>query len=211
MHNKTSQEQPIVIPGQCGDIEALIHIPDNAFDCIAVICHPHPLYGGTMHNKVVYMLVKTLQALNMATLRFNFRGVGKSAGHYAHGEGETDDLDSVVHWVKNEYPGILLSLAGFSFGSYIALKAAKKYMLEQLILVAPPVENFPMATLPLPECPVIVVQGDADEIVSSQMVFDWVKTLSPAPTLIRMDGAGHFFHGRLGDLKAEITSVLSKN
>lgn len=208
MHTKTSQEQPIFIPGSCGDIEALIHIPSQPFHQMAVICHPHPLYGGTMHNKVVYTLVRTLQELNRATLRFNFRGVGKSAGRYGNGEGEVDDLDSVLSWLKNAYPDASLLLAGFSFGSYIALKAAKKYALDHLILVAPPVENFPVATLPLPECPVIVVQGDADEIVSSQKVFDWVKTLSPAPTLIHMHGAGHFFHGRLGDLKAEITNAL---
>src|SRR5262249_40631821 len=118
MSNKPLQEQPIFIEGPSGQIEALLYVPSQSFEKIAVMCHPHPLYGGTMHNKVVHMLAKTFQELNAATIKFNFRGVGKSAGHYANGEGEMNDLISVINWMQNEYPHRSLSLAGFSFGTY---------------------------------------------------------------------------------------------
>lgn len=206
--NKSLQEQSIFIEGPCGPIEALLYVPSQPFDKVAVICHPHPLYGGTMNNKVVHILAKTFQELNTATIKFNFRGVGKSAGHYANGEGEMDDLISVINWVKNEYPDCSLSLAGFSFGTYIALKTAPRYKIEHLILVAPPVENFPFNTLSIPKCPLIIVQGDKDEIVAPQKVFDWINTLSPKPTLIRMAEATHFFHGHLGELKKKLLEIL---
>src|SRR5471030_1423038 len=152
----TKPEKTFFIQGPCGVIEALIHIPSEPFHRIAVICHPHPLYGGTMHNNVVFMLAKTLQELNIATVKFNYRGVGESMGSYANGEGEADDLMAVINWLQKEYPHHLLWLAGFSFGSYIALKTAKDYIPEQLILVAPPVANFPITKLSWPQCPVIV-------------------------------------------------------
>ena len=206
--NKSSQQKTIFIEGPSGPLETLIEIPSQPFHRIAAICHPHPLYGGSMYNKVVYTLAKTLQELGITTVQFNFRGVGKSAGYYASGEGEADDLIAVLDWMKKEYPEHSVWLAGFSFGAYIALKGALHYPLEQLILVAPPLDNFPVTTLPLPACPWLIVQGDADEIISSQMVFDWIKTLSPAPTLIKMHNAGHFFHGRLGELRMRLLEVL---
>lgn len=206
--NKPSTEQSITIPGACGNIEARLHIPADSWQHIAILCHPHPLYGGTMHNKVVHTLAKTYQAAHMASLRFNFRGVGQSSGHYASGEGEMDDLMAVMNWVQRTYPHARQMLAGFSFGAYIALKTVNHFAVEQLILVAPPVENFPVSQLPLPHCHFIVVQGDADEVVSSDLVFNWVKTLSPAPTLIRIEGASHFFHGRLDELKTRVFEAL---
>lgn len=204
----TIQEKTIFIEGHAGPIETVIEIPSQPFHQVAIICHPHPLYGGSLHNKVVHTLAKTFQELTIATVKFNFRGVGKSAGSYASGEGEADDFICVLEWVKKEYPNHSLWLAGFSFGAYIALKAALHYPIEQLILVAPSVEHFPVTTLPLPSCSLIVVQGDADEIVPPQMVFDWVKTLSPVPTLIHMENASHFFHGRLRELKIKLLEVL---
>ncbi len=208
MNNQSLQEKTIFIDGPAGEIETLIEIPSQSFHRVAIICHPHPLYGGSMRNKVVHTLAKTLRELDIATVQFNFRGVGKSAGHYANGEGETDDLIAVLAWIKQQYPHHALWLAGFSFGAYIALKASLHCPIEQLILVAPPVEHFPVATLPLPPCSLIIVQGDADEIVPPQMVFDWVKTLSPPPTLIHMQNASHFFHGRLGELRMNLLEVL---
>lgn len=208
MHHKLAEEKACFIPGPCGNLEALVQTPKNAFHQIGIICHPHPLYGGTMHNKVVHTLVKTLQELGLATVRFNFRGVGKSEGSYAAGEGEADDLHAVLKWAHQEHPNCAIWLGGFSFGSYIALKVAPASGCQKLVLVAPPIENFPLKTLPLPNCPVIIVQGDADEIVSSEMVFDWANDLPPQAILIRMNGATHFFHGKLSELKLNLLEEL---
>jgi uncharacterized protein len=211
MRYKLKEEQSLFIPGPSGKIEALVQIPECAFNKIGIFCHPHPLYGGTMYNKVVHTLIKAYHALGLASVRFNFRGVGESEGHYAAGDGEMDDLSAVLDWVSKEYSDCLVWLGGFSFGSYIALKVASDYPIEQLILIAPPVENFPINKLSLPACPCVIVQGDADEVVPPQMVFDWVKGLSPQPTFIAMHGATHFFHGRLKDLETQLLEVLQKS
>src|SRR5579871_3986734 len=103
MRNKLKEEQELFIPGPAGQIEILFQVPENSFHNIGVFCHPHPLYGGTMYNKVVHTLIKTFQVLGLATVRFNFRGVGSSEGHYAAGEGEADDLRAVLEWVSHHY------------------------------------------------------------------------------------------------------------
>jgi alpha/beta superfamily hydrolase len=211
-------EESLFIQGSCGNLEALIQgleAPtasrnDHKPKPIAIICHPHPLYGGSFRNKVVHTLNKTFQELGIATIRFNFRGVGKSEGHYDAGVGEADDLKAVLNWAQRQYPNHPIWLAGFSFGAYIALKVAPEYLVAQLILAAPPVKNFPVRQLALPDCPVIVVQGDADEVVPAQMVFDWANSLSPKPTLIRFENASHFFHGRLNELRERLLETISR-
>lgn len=208
---KTSDEKAIFIEGDSGPLEALLHIPEQPFTHIGVVCHPHPLYGGTMHNKVVHTAIKAFQEQGLATVRFNFRGIGQSAGSYGAGEGEADDLKSVLAWAQKNYPTNNFWLAGFSFGSYVAMNVGvnSDFPIEQLIMIAPPVENFPaIKELKLPTCPWVIVQGDADEIVDPKCVFQWVHSLTPPPTLITMPGAGHFFHGQLGDLRKRLVEYL---
>lgn len=175
---------------------------------IAIICHPHPLYGGTMHNKVVTTLAKICQQLNMQTIRFNFRGVGQSTGNYSQGLGEQEDLLTVMTWVKQQSPQAQLWLVGFSFGAYVSIRVAATQPIAGLISVAPPVNHFPLDLLPIIHCPWIVVQGDQDDVVPSSDVESWLATLPYRPKFIILQGAGHFFHGQLTVLKTRVLSEL---
>lgn len=203
----------LVLHGPAGAIEAIAGLPDaaDARDGVAIICHPHPLHGGTMHNKVVTMLERALRELGLATIRFNFRGVGASDGAHDDGLGETLDLIAIGEWVHAVRPGAALWLAGFSFGSFVAAKAARHLSPAQLVLVAPPVGKWPFAALPLPPCPWLVVQGEADDVVSPQAVFDWIAELADPPTLVRMPDTDHFFHRRLLDLRGAVKNAVRTN
>ena len=202
-------ETTFLLPGPSGVLEVLVTPVEGSQD-VAVICHPHPLFSGTMHNKVVTTLARTFKDVGMSTVRFNFRGVGKSEGVFDKGVGELDDLFAVMEWVKRVCPERVISLAGFSFGSYVAAKGAIKIPVKQLICVAPPVINFAMGNLPAITCPWVVVQGDQDDVVAPEAVFEWVEKSVHKPVLIRLDGAGHFFHGRLLELRERLEQVLIK-
>jgi len=201
--------QELLIPGAVGNLEIIITRPktDTLPTCYAVICHPHPLYGGTMNNKVVYMITSTFNQLGIATLRFNFRGVGKSAGKFDQGDGETEDLRTIVDWLQKEYAPDKLWLAGFSFGSYVALRGHRDVKAKRLLLVAPPVERFKEAQLQLSDIPTLVIQGSKDEVVSSQAVSEWVTAQIHQPQFIMMPDASHFFHGKLHELREAILTV----
>lgn len=200
------------LPGPAGLLESLVDLPEqDARRGTAVICHPHPLHGGTMHNKVVTMLSRSLVELGLATVRFNFRGVGASAGSYDDGNGETDDLRAVVDWVRRERPGDALWLAGFSFGSYVALRAAASLAPQQLIQIAPPVGRWAFETITLPDCPWLIVQGEADEVVDPAAVFAWAANLPKNAQLVRMAETSHFFHRRLMDLRGAVKHGVRDN
>lgn len=177
----------------------------------AIICHPHSLMGGTMNNKVVTTLARAFAELGHHTVRFNFRGVGESQGVYDAGIGETHDVLTIWDWVKERRPQDQIWLAGFSFGSYVALRAASQRAPAQLVSIAPPVHNFnfDFSAISRPSCPWLVVQGDQDEVVDPQLVFDWIKTFDAPPELITMPGATHFFHGRLVELRHLLVEALS--
>lgn len=185
------------------DVEA-----ESARRGIAIICHPHPLHGGTMHNKVVTIIERALGELGLDTLRFNFRGVGKSEGTYDDGNGEGDDLAAVVAWARRVRPSDAIWLAGFSFGSYVALRNAKHLAADALISIAPPVGRWEFEAIELPDCPWLVVQGEDDEVVDSQAVFDWVDSLANPPQLVRMPETSHFFHRRLLDLRGLVKNAM---
>ncbi len=200
------------LPGPAGLLETLVELPEqDARHGTAVICHPHPLHGGTMHNKVVTMLSRSLVELGLATVRFNFRGVGASAGSYDDGNGETDDLRAVVDWVRRERPDDALWLAGFSFGSYVALRAAAVLAPQQLIQIAPPVGRWAFETITLPDCPWLIVQGEADEVVDPAAVFAWAANLPKNAQLVRMAETSHFFHRRLMDLRGAVKHGVRDN
>ncbi|HVH36155.1 MAG TPA: alpha/beta fold hydrolase [Tahibacter sp.] len=200
------------LPGPAGLLESLVDLPEqDARRGTAVICHPHPLHGGTMHNKVVTMLSRSLVELGLATVRFNFRGVGASAGSYDDGNGETDDLRAVVDWVRRERPDDALWLAGFSFGSYVALRAAASLAPQQLIQIAPPVGRWAFETITLPDCPWLIVQGEADEVVDPAAVFAWAANLPKNAQLVRMAETSHFFHRRLMDLRGAVKHGVRDN
>src|SRR3954471_14493268 len=199
----------LTIAGPAGDIEALLEIPANADSAhVAVICHPHPVYGGTMTNKVVHVLAKTFNERNVPAVRFNFRGVGASAGVYDEGAGETQDALAVIDWALQRFPGAALWVAGFSFGGAIAVRAAMARDAKRLVTVAPAVHRFAVDGAELPRCPWLLVQGDQDELVDAGEIQRWVATLAHPPQLALLSGVEHFFHGRLNELRSVVLEWL---
>ena len=204
--------QRVMINGPAGPIEALVERPQNAVaGTVAVCCHPHPLYGGTMQNKVVHTLARAAQDQGVTSLRFNFRGVGGSGGSHDKGEGESDDAAAVADWCRRELGAGGLWALGFSFGSYVALRLAAARDARLLVSVAPPVQRFDFARLEVPRCPWLVVQGDADLLVNHEAVLAWTRTLDPAPEVEIVPGAEHFFHGRLTVLRSLVGEWLGRH
>ncbi len=204
-------ETALTIPGPAGQLEAILatHANDQPIDKIAIICHPHPLHGGTMNNKVITTVARSFRDCNIASLRFNYRGVGKSEGVYADTIGELADLLAVSDWIKQQYPQASIYLAGFSFGAYIVYRACAAIQPQLLITIAPAVNHQDFLSLPLPECPWIIVQGDEDEIVPASEVYAWLDHLTIQPTIVRFADASHFFHGKLMALREQLTHLIN--
>ncbi|MGA7800381.1 MAG: alpha/beta fold hydrolase [Gammaproteobacteria bacterium] len=202
--------EAVRIPGPAGTLEAITACPPVGapMRAVGVVCHPHPLYGGSLKNKVVHYVSQALNELGVGTVRFNFRGVGASEGDYDGGQGETDDLLAVLDWARKQRPEHAVWLAGFSFGSYVVLRAAARRSVSQVITVAPPVNFFEFAAVSRPACSWLLVQGDRDEVVPCSQVLDWAGRLDPPPTTICMADVGHFFHGRLNELRARLLEAL---
>lgn len=190
-----------LIPGPAGDLEVEIGTPKQAPRGVALVCHPHPQHGGTMDNKVAYMLARAANDAGLAALRFNFRGVGRSAGQFGHGDGELDDARCATEYLQAQLPGLPLLLSGFSFGSIVALKLALELAPRRLVSIAPPLFYFGDAPTPTPPCPWLVVHGLDDEIVDAADTQDRLEGVQPAPTQHWLPGVGHFFHGRLSALR----------
>jgi alpha/beta superfamily hydrolase len=199
-----------MLDGPIGKLESIsgIATPDGARRGVVVICHPLTVEGGSMHNKVVTMAERALRESGLDTVRFNFRGAGNSAGEFDKGTGESEDLAAVVAWVRKVRPDDALWLTGFSFGSYVTINNAQRLHADALISIAPPVGRREFELVTLPTCPWLVVQGEADEVVDPQAVFDWVDTLEHKPELIRMPDTSHFFHRRLMDLRGAIKHAV---
>lgn len=194
------------LAGPAGRLELAVGVAEvaNARAGTAIICHPHPQHGGSLRNKVVTMLERSVRESGLDTVRFNFRGVGDSEGEFDDGDGESGDLVAVAQWMRKLRPQDKLWLAGFSFGAYVVLRTARSLAADALITVAPPVGRWDFAGVAMPECPWLVVQGEDDEVVDPQAVFEWIDTLDPQPTLVRMPETGHFFHRRLMDLRGAV-------
>ncbi|HEU4665043.1 MAG TPA: alpha/beta fold hydrolase [Dokdonella sp.] len=208
-----SGSSSLLLPGPAGMIEIACASPTDTplRRGVAIVAHPHPLQGGTMHNKVVTIAERALLELGLATVRFNFRGVGRSEGAHDHGVGETDDLVAIATWLRAQRPDDALWLAGFSFGSYVTLRAAARLEPAQLTLIAPPVGRWDFSTIGAPTCPWLIVQGEDDEVVDAGAVFAWAQALQPPQQLIRMPETGHFFHRRLMDLRGALKNALAAN
>ena len=202
--------EKVVINGPAGAIEAMIERPADARDdIVAVCCHPHPLYGGTLQNKVVHTMARACQDQNVVTVRFNFRGVGASAGVHDDGVGESDDAAVVADWARQATGAVRLWSLGFSFGGFVAYRLATLRNATALVTVAPPVQRFDFARLPLPGCPWYVAQGDADDLVDHERVLAWTRTVNPPPEVRILPGAVHFFHGRLTELRSVLGGWLA--
>ena len=203
-----SAREHLFIEGQAGALEAMVEETAVSGSSYAVVCHPHPLFGGTMDNKVVTTVAQALRETGIPTLRFNFRGVGASAGAFDQGVGETADADAVAAWGRERWPGRTLVIAGFSFGAYVALRLAQQRVPRHLITIAPALELFDGFGLAVPRVPWLVVQGDADDVVDPAAIINWVSGLDPKPRLVVLPGAGHLFHGRLRELRDAVVDAI---
>ncbi|MEO6171946.1 MAG: alpha/beta fold hydrolase [Arenimonas sp.] len=203
----------LLFPGPAGLLELAIDIPEASIarKGLAIICHPNPPDGGTLHNKVVTMCARALNEHGIATVRFNFRGVGQSEGKFDNGRGEVLDLMAVAEWAHQANREASLWLAGFSFGSWVALLGARQLPVKQMISIAPPVGLRDFSGVLPPPCPWLLIQGEEDEVVSAPGVLAWAESQKPAPQIIRMPDTGHFFHRRLIDLRGAIKNGVRKN
>lgn len=195
-----------LIAGVAGHIELIVDLPAGAPRAVAVCCHPHPLFGGTLTNKVIHTVARSFVAQGAVAVRFNFRGVGASQGAHDGGIGETDDLVTVAEWARARWPGLPLWLGGFSFGSYVALRGAARLAPALLVTVAPPVGRWDFSAIAAPSCPWLVVQGSEDELVPAAGVVAWAQAAQPAVRIAMLDGATHFFHGRLHELQDAVAA-----
>ncbi len=200
-----TRETPLFIDGPCGQLEALwLDTPDARG--VALICHPNPVQGGTMLNKVVSTVQRTARDAGLATLRFNYRGVGASAGSHDMASGEVDDAEAAAHWLRAQYPELPLTLLGFSFGGFVAAALggrleAQGETLDKLFMLAPAVHRLTAENPPATSCPLVLIQPEDDEVIDPQAVYAWSDDLGRAHELLKVAECGHFFHGKLTDLK----------
>jgi alpha/beta superfamily hydrolase len=203
-----------LIDGPAGTLEISEETPAqwSESDPVAICCHPHPLHGGSMQNKVVHILAKTFLSLHAKVVRFNFRGVGQSTGEFADGIGEQQDLLAVINWIKQQWPQVPIWLAGFSFGAFVSAMCHEVIKPQRLILVAPPVEMYPeiqKVQIKTPDW--LLIQGGQDEIVPSQSVLDWEKQQQHPANQIYLQDTGHFFHGQLNVVKDRILEIWNSD
>lgn len=202
MNDYISEHRPekLMLQGPAGQLEALYHQGIAGKPAI-VVCHPHPVYGGTMRNKVVYWMARAFEELGYSVLRFNFRGVEKSEGQWDEGVGEVDDVTSMIDWLEQKNPDSPLYLAGFSFGTYAGLQAARKDdRIQRMLAVAPAVNLWSFDFMLGETRPLTIIQGTADEIVPFEQVQAWVKNQTNIQ-FHTVEGAGHFFPQHLEELQ----------
>ncbi len=208
MHNPPFPQESgaLTLDGPVGPLDVVVDLPEADVavqPVVAIVCHPLSTEGGSMHNKVVTMAARSLRDLGIATVRFNFRSVGDSAGTFDNGVGEQDDLKAVAAWVRAQRPGQDLWLAGFSFGAYVSLRAAGDLQPTTLISIAPPAGRWDFEGMQ-PPAQWLVIQGEEDEIVDPQAVYDWLDSMDAPHELVRMPDTSHFFHRKIVDLRGAL-------
>ncbi len=204
------QTQRLTLAGPAGDIECALDTPAAPARAVLVICHPHPLHGGTMDNKVVQTVARAGLQLGARSVRFNFRGVGASAGSWDEGRGELDDALAVIAAQRD--PALPLWLAGFSFGGFVAASAAAHLSSEarprRLALIAPSTQKQQVPAVPEDlKADTLILHGEADDVVPLSATFDWARPQGLPVTVI--PGVGHFFHGQLALLKSLVVRAWS--
>ena len=190
------KRETVILPGPAGKLEVVINRPAQAPRGIALIAHPHPLYGGTLDNKVAQILATTFSELDCVALRMNFRGVGQSEGKHDDGRGESDDMLFLADYAKREFGELPIFLAGFSFGGFVQTKVATQLAIRQMVLVAPAAGRFDVAEV---KPDTLVIHGELDETVPLKAIMDWARPQN-LPVVV-IPGADHFFHRRLHLIK----------
>ena len=184
------------IPGPVGPLEARLDLPDGAPRAVAVFAHPHPQYGGTMHTKALYQAAKAATRIGAAALRFNFRGVGLSAGSFDEGQGEKADFEAAVRFAEERFPGLPIWAAGMSFGSWVALRVGAAHPLVSVLLaIAPPVGIYSYEEVRASHKPIFLIHGEEDEVASVKLVRKLYGELSEPKELVVIEGAVHVFDG----------------
>lgn len=204
-----NRQARLSIPGPAGRLEALYRTSDRAPGA-AVVCHPHPQHGGTMHNKVVYRSAEAFERLGWAVLRFNFRGAGGSEGAFADGVGEAADVATALDWLAGENPGLSLVVAGFSFGNVVGLPVgARDPRVTHLVGIGTPTDRFDFDGLAAVTKPKLFVQGDRDEFGPTRDLLHGLERVAQPWRLVVVDGADHFFAGHLQDLEEAIVEFFA--
>jgi len=207
----TPGEHPFFFTGKAGQLEALLTVPANPDSkLIALLGHPHSLQGGTMNNKVVTTMARAFKELGIVSLRFNFRGVGQSEGVYDAGIGESEDMLALMRLCQQSISThAQFIFAGFSFGSYVAYRAAAQSAHQLLITVAPPVHHYNYKEFTAPK-PWVIMQGEDDEVVPFDLVQEFADLCSPPLVLYRFAATSHFFHGKLLEFRESILDAVSQ-
>lgn len=208
--SSTHESKNFFLQGPTGKLEAVLWTPPTvAPEIAALVCHPHPLFGGTMHNKVVFQAAKALDSLGIAVLRFNFRGAGLSEGVHDRGNGEVDDVRAALAFMRSEFAGTPLLLAGFSFGCWVGLRAGcEDERVEKLIGIGAPVNSSDFSYLLNCRKPKLFVHGANDEFGNVEKVRQMVDSLPGENELVVVDRVDHFFTGRVEELGKAITEWL---
>jgi len=201
----------LFIPVAHGRLEAILKEPrGGAPSGVALVLHPHPLGGGTMHNKVVYRIARVFADAGFAVLRFNFRGTGRSEGEHDNGRGEQEDLRSAIKFIEENYPDAELWLAGFSFGSQVMLRAAAcDDRVRAFVAAGVPVSRYDFSDIPRCNKPKLFVQGSLDEVGSAQDLANLFESLDEPKELKIIEGADHFFDGHLPELAAAVSAFIA--
>jgi alpha/beta superfamily hydrolase len=202
----------LFIPSTHGQLEAILKTPRGPMRGVALVLHPHPLFGGTMHNKVVFRAAAALNDAGLVALRLNFRGVGQSTGKHDEGRGERDDVRAGLDYLTENYPNQEITLCGFSFGARVGLEVgAADQRVARLISIGTPVDKYDFSFLQQSPKPILFVHGDRDEFGQVDRLHDLVATIKAPVEVKIIRGAGHFFDDQLGELKAAITAWVLKS
>jgi alpha/beta superfamily hydrolase len=198
------------IPGPLGPLEALLDVPDVTPRAGVVFAHPLPTHGGTMHTKVVFQAAKALTRIGCVVLRFNFRGVGRSAGIWDNGRGEMDDYRAAIDFISGRYPDLEMWAAGFSFGSYIAMTiGAEDERVCALIGIAPPVSRYDYTPVMQSMKPKFIVHGERDELIPLKAVREFYARLQEPRELVEVDRANHLFEGQASEVGDALEELLA--
>jgi uncharacterized protein len=205
------------IAGPAGPLEALLDLPQGEPRAVAVFGHPHPMHGGTMHTKALYQAAKAMPRIGVAALRFNFRGVGRSAGSFDSGPGEQDDFRAGLSYVEQRFPDVPIWAAGMSFGSWVALSVgADDSRVSLLLAIAPPVDRYDFDALKTCTLPKFIIHGESDELISIKEIRKFYAQLPEPKELVTIEDASHLFEGKTSlvgeaveDLLADFNTVRS--